>query len=104
MTLRATIRWTLIASIACAALACSTQAKKEPGPDGGTESDASIVPWTDGKSAIALSCRRPGGCQQRAQAMCPSGYVTLKSDNMPVSGGTAIYTTTSAAQATIRCN
>ena len=104
MTLRATIRWALIAGIACTAFACTSMGKKEPGPDSGTETDASIVPWTDGKSAIALTCARPGGCQQRAAAMCPNGYTTLKSDNMPVSGGTAIYTTTSAASATVRCN
>lgn len=104
MNLNATVRWALIASIACVAFACSPTGKKEPGPDGSTDSDASIVPWSDGKPAIALSCRRPGGCQTRAQAMCPNGFTTLKSDNMPVSGGTAIYTTSTAASATVRCN
>jgi hypothetical protein len=103
MTFGSSIRWGLVAAIAVVAVACG-EPKKEPGPDPTTESDASIVPWSDGKPAIALSCKRPGGCQQRAQAMCPGGYKTLKSDNMPVSGGTAIYTTTSAAGATIRCN
>jgi hypothetical protein len=97
------IKWSLIAGIACAAVACS-EPKKAPGPDSASASDASIVPWSDGKTAIAISCRRPGGCQQRAQAMCPGGYTTLKSENMPISGGTAIYTTTTAAQAWVRCN
>ena len=101
MTMRSTIRWMLLSGIACAAVACA-EPKKTPGPDSSTGSDASVVPWSDGQSAIAISCSLPGGCQQRAQAMCPAGYTTLKSENMPVGGGNAVYIT-GAASATIRC-
>ncbi len=104
MILQSTIRWTVLAGIVCLAVACGGEAKKEPGPDSNTGSDASVVPWSDGKSAIAISCNRPGGCQQRAQAMCPSGYTTLKSVNMPVSGGNAIMMPDQGISATIRCS
>ena len=103
MTLRATIRWTVLAGMACIAVACN-QPKTTPGPDPGTSSDASVVPWSDGKSAIAISCNNPGGCQQRAQAMCPNGYTTLKSVNMPVGGGNAIFMPDTGISATVRCN
>ena len=103
MTLRTIIRWTLLAGIIGVAVACSGEAKTSPGPDSNTGSDASVVPWKDGKSAIAISCTRPGGCQQRAQAMCPKGYTTLKSENMPVAGGNAIFIPDHGVSATIRC-
>jgi len=61
------------------------------------------VTWTDGKPAIAISCEVPQECQRRAQAMCPNGYTTLKSENMPVSAGNARYST-GKASATLRCN
>jgi len=104
MNMRSTMRWTVIAAIACMAVACGGEPKKVPGPDPNTDSDASVVPWSDGKSAIAITCKRPGGCQQRAQAMCPSGYTTLKSTNMPVSGGNAIFMPDSGISATVRCS
>ena len=104
MKLQSTIRWTLLAGFACLVVACSGEAKTAPGPDPNTGSDASVVPWNDGKSAIAITCERPGGCQQRAQAMCPKGYATLKSVNMPVSGGNAIFLPDHGISATIRCS
>jgi hypothetical protein len=103
MTLRSTARWTLLAAIACLAVACG-EPKTSPGPDNYSGSDASVVPWSDGKSAIAITCNRPGGCQQRAQALCPRGYTTLKSVNMPVAGGNAIMLPDSGISATVRCN
>jgi hypothetical protein len=102
MNMLSTIRWTGLAVLACMVVACAGPAKTVPGPDNNTGSDASIVPWSDGKSAIAISCKTPGGCQQRAQAMCPGGYETLKSENMPVGGGNALFLPDNTA-ATIRC-
>ena len=104
MILRSIVQWTLLASFACLVAACDGRPKTAPGPDSNTGSDASVVPWSDGKSAIAITCSRPGGCQQRAQAMCPSGYTTLKSVNMPVAGGNAIMMPDSGISATIRCS
>ncbi len=91
MTLRSTMRWAVIATIACATVACGGETKRVPGPDSNSDSDASVVPYSDGKSAIAISCKRASGCQQRAQAMCGGPYTTLKTGE----GGVAM---------TIRCN
>ncbi|HZP98895.1 MAG TPA: hypothetical protein VFB13_05110 [Reyranella sp.] len=90
MTMGSGIRWSLLVGLVCLAAACGGgAAKKAPGPDGTTDSDASIVPWKDGKSAIAISCYRHGGCRDRAKGMCPDGYAMLKEED------TAI---------TVRCN
>jgi len=57
------------------------------GPDRASGSNASTITWTDGKPAYAISCENPGGCQERALAMCSQGnYTTLKSENMPTVG------------------
>jgi len=61
------------------------------GPDRASGSNATAITWSDGQPAYSISCTVPGGCQQRALAMCNQGkYTTLKSEHMPIAG-TARY-------------
>ncbi len=86
MTSRMTLRTLLAAGAVCCLAACMAP-NAATGPDRSTGSDASTVTWQDGKPAFAISCKEPGGCQERAQAMCNHGnIVTLKSENMPTAG------------------
>jgi hypothetical protein len=86
MISRSVIRWTLGLAIMAAAGACMAP-KPGLGPDRGTRSDASLVTWSDGKQAYAISCDLPGGCQTRALSLCSDGpYTVLKSENMPTAG------------------
>ncbi|CAN5167005.1 hypothetical protein BH10PSE6_BH10PSE6_25580 [soil metagenome] len=78
--------WGVLAGVAGALAACSPVNPKA-GPDRASDSEATTITWTDGKPAYAISCVTPGGCQERALAMCNQGnYTTLKSDNMPTVG------------------
>ena len=78
--------WGVLAGAAGVLAACSGASPK-PGPDRASGSDATAITWTDGKPAYAISCEVPGGCQERALAMCrPGTYTTLKSENMPTVG------------------
>lgn len=103
MAMRPAFRWMLVAGIASLAAACA-MAKSTPGEDPRTESTATIVKWTDGKDAISINCRQPGGCESRAVAMCNStggNYTVLRMDNMPTRGDmTAVR---GAASVVIRC-
>jgi hypothetical protein len=93
----------LVVGIAGLAAACA-MAKSTPGEDSRTESTATIVKWTDGKDAIAISCRQPGGCDSRAVAMCNStggNYTTLKMENMPTRGD--MTTVRGPATVVVRC-
>ena len=56
------------------------------GPDRVSGSEATAVTWSDGKQAYAITCMVPGGCQERALAICKGNYTTLKSENMPMPG------------------
>lgn len=103
MTTRSTMRWMFAVGIAGLVAACG-MAKGTPGEDPRTESNATQVTWTDGKPAIAISCKEPGGCQTRAVAMCNStggNYTTLKMENMPSRGD--MTTLRGAASVVIRC-
>jgi len=76
----------LIGGLAGLAAACTAPAATT-GSDRRTRSETSNVTWTDGKPAYAISCEDPGGCQERALALCSGGnYTTLKSQNMPTVG------------------
>jgi hypothetical protein len=78
--------WGILAGAAGVLAACAGASSKT-GPDRASGSDASTVTWSDGKPAYAISCEVPGGCQERALAMCsPGNYTTLKSENMPTVG------------------
>jgi len=77
--------WGVLAAAAGALAACGPSATT--GVDRASASDATSVTWSDGKPAYAISCQNPGGCQERALAMCRQGnYTTLKSENMPTVG------------------
>jgi len=77
--------WGVLAGAAGLLAACSPSSTT--GPDRASRSDATMVTWSDGKPAYAISCEVPGGCQERALAMCKQGnYTTLKSENMPTVG------------------
>ncbi len=103
MTTRSMIQGMLVIGIAALVAGCG-MAKSTPGEDPRTESNATQVTWTDGKPAIAISCKEPGGCQTRAVAMCNStggNYTALKMENMPTRGDmTAVR---GAASVVIRC-
>lgn len=78
--------WGIVAGLAGALAAC-TAVNPKVGPDRSSASDATLITWSDGRPAYAISCENPGGCQERAIAMCPQGnYTTLKSENMPTIG------------------
>ena len=49
-----------------------------------------MITWTDGKPAIQITCGMPGGCQNRALAMCKGNYTTLNMDNMPTRGDASV--------------
>ncbi len=88
MTSRFAFRWLTVAMAVGGVVAC-TAAMTGPGPDTATGSNASVVTWQDGKPAYAISCDAPGGCLERANAMCRNtfgNYTTLKSENMPTAG------------------
>ncbi len=62
MTARSMIQWTFVVGIAGLLAACG-MAKGTPGEDPRTETNATQVTWTDGKPALAISCKEPGACQ-----------------------------------------
>ena len=79
------ILWGVLAGAAGVLAACGPSSTT--GPDRASGSDATAITWSDGKPAYAISCQNPGGCQERALAMCRQGnYTTLKSENMPTVG------------------
>jgi hypothetical protein len=81
-----TFKTIILIGLAGVAAAC-TASTETTGSDRKTRSETSNVTWTDGKPAYAISCEDAGGCQTRAQALCPGGnYTTLKSENMPTVG------------------
>ncbi len=88
MVSRSTVRWMLVVGIAALVGACSV-GKGTLGNDPATESQASTITWSDGKPAVSISCKTPGGCQSRAVAVCNSTrgeYTVLKMENMPTRG------------------
>ncbi len=85
MSHRLTFLWMLGGVAALLAAACAPSATT--GPDSNTGSEASTVNWQDGKTAFAISCSVPQGCNQRALALCSNGsYAVLKSENMDTAG------------------
>ena len=66
--------------------ACGPSAGSTSGSERASGSNVSTVTWTDGQPAYAITCAVPGGCQDRALAMCTGKYTTLKSENMPIPG------------------
>ena len=89
MVSRASARWIVVLGMAVLAAAC-TEPMKVPGPDRVSDTNATMITWTDGKQAIQITCGMPGGCQQRALAMCKGNYTTLNMDNMPTRGDASV--------------
>ena len=89
MVLRATARSIVVFGMAVLAVAC-TDPKTVPGPDPSSDTTATMVTWTDGKQAIQITCGMPGGCQNRALAMCKGTYTVLNMDNMPTRGDASV--------------
>jgi hypothetical protein len=103
MILRSTVLCMLGVGIAGLLAACGTS-RSMPGEDRRTQSNASVVTWTDGKEAIAISCQGPSGCQARAVAMCQQtngAYTVLKMENMPSRGDLTVVR--GPASVVIRC-
>jgi hypothetical protein len=92
--------WGVLAGAASVLAACAPSSTT--GVDRASASDATTVTWSDGKPAYAISCENPGGCQERALAMCKQGnYTTLKSENMPTVG--TVRSTWGKPSVVIRC-
>ena len=89
MVSRATARWSVVLGMAVLAAACENP-NTGPGPDRSSDTNATMVTWTDGKQAIQITCGMPGGCQNRALAMCKGNYTTLSMDNMPTRGDASV--------------
>jgi hypothetical protein len=86
MLSQSNFRRVLAVAASCALAAC-TAASGGMGTDRSSGSDASQVTWQDGQPAYAISCKEPGGCQERALAICSGrNMTTLKSENMPTTG------------------
>jgi hypothetical protein len=100
MVSRATARWIVVLCVTVLAAAC-TNPKTSPGPDPGSDTNATMITWTDGKQAIQITCGMPGGCQNRALAMCKGNYTTLNMDNMPTRGDASVVRGTGTV--VVRC-
>ena len=75
----------LLLGAALGLAACAPSATM--GPDRASGSTATAITWSDGQPAYSISCTVPGGCQERALAICNNGkYTTLKSEHMPIPG------------------
>jgi hypothetical protein len=98
MVTYATARWILVLGMAAVAAACTDP---KTGPDRATDTNATMITWTDGKQAIQITCGMPGGCQNRALAMCKGNYTTLNMENMPTRGDASMVRGTGTV--VVRC-
>jgi hypothetical protein len=100
MVSRALARWIVVLGVALLAVACADP-KTAPGFDRSSDTNATMITWTDGKQAIQITCGMPGGCQNRALAMCKGNYTTLNMDNMPTRGDASVVRGTGTV--VVRC-
>jgi hypothetical protein len=100
MVSRATARWIVVLGMSVLAAACADP-KTAVGPDRSSDTNATMITWTDGKQAIQITCGMPGGCQNRALAMCKGNYTTLSMDNMPTRGDASVVRGTGTV--VVRC-
>jgi hypothetical protein len=75
-----------ILAVGAVVLAGCNSPSAAPGPDRASGSNATAITWSDGRPAYAIACGVPGGCQERAIALCKGSYSTLSSENMPTPG------------------
>ena len=101
MVLRTTAGWRLlVAGLAVLAAGC-TAPIRTVGSDPATDTNATMVTWKDGKEAIQITCGMPGGCQNRALAMCKGNYTVLDMENMPTRGDASVVRGTGTV--VVRC-
>ncbi len=100
MVMRATARWMVVLGLVVLSAAC-TDPKTAPGSDPRSDTNATMITWTDGKQAIQITCSMPGGCQNRALAMCKGNYSVLNMDNMPTRGDATVVRGTGTV--VVRC-
>jgi hypothetical protein len=100
MVSRATVRWIVVLGMTVLVAACA-KPNTALGPDPSSDTNATMVTWTDGKQAIQITCGMPGGCQTRALAMCKGNYTTLSTDNMPTRGDASVVR--GAGTVVVRC-
>jgi hypothetical protein len=81
----ASARWILVLGVTVLVAACA-KPETTPGLDPSSGTNATMITWTDGKPAIQITCGMPGGCLNRALAMCKGNYTTLNMENMPTRG------------------
>lgn len=101
MVARSMVRWLLVLGMVATAAACADP-KRTLGRDPSSDTDAKMVAWSDGKEAIQITCGMPGGCQNRALAMCKGGFTVLSMDNMPTRGDASVVR--GAGTVVVRCN
>jgi len=89
MVSRASVRWIVVLAVTVLVAACANPSTV-PGPDASSDTNATMITWTDGKPAIQITCGMPGGCLNRALAMCKGGYTTLNMENMPTRGDASV--------------
>lgn len=101
MVLRATaVGRLLVIGLAVLAAGC-TAPIRTVGPDPASDTNATLITWTDGKQAIQITCGMPGGCQNRALAMCKGNYTVLNMENMPTRGDASVVRGTGTV--VVRC-
>ena len=100
MVSRATARWLLVLGMTVLVAACTTP-RTAPGPNPYSDTNATMITWTDGKQAIQITCGMPGGCENRALAMCKGNYTTLSTENMPTRGDASVVRGTGTV--VVRC-
>lgn len=76
------LKMTLGVTMLMAASACSAPIPLM-GLDVATQTYASQVTWSDGKSAYSIRCPAPEPCQARILAICNGRYTTLESESAP---------------------
>jgi hypothetical protein len=87
MRTRSTVRAVLGLCGATLAVACADDAKSRPGVDPETGTTASVIAWSDGRSAFSIDCQLPGDCRNRAFALCRGNtYTLLKIDAAATAG------------------
>ena len=102
MMARSMVGWALGLGIASIVVACADP-KSVPGNDPETRTNATMITWSDGKPAIAISCELPQSCQPRAIAMCKSSnYTVLNMENMPTRGNATVVR--GPASVVVRCS
>jgi hypothetical protein len=90
----------LVVGMTTVAGACA-EPVRTPGVDRSSDTNATMITWSDGKEAIQITCGMPGGCETRALAMCKGNYNVLDMKNMPTRGDASVVRGTGTV--VVRC-